>query len=209
MSGFITIGGKGGRFCGQRSGCRLCIVVSFPRLCLFYILVYQSVPGSVHFLCPFVTVACVYQRHLGTICRARQPDASRITTSTMCTNVRQGCAICHEEMYKRRLFYYETIVSAPGTSVCLPIGWSERCYSCSGPTHARDSSTSTHSVPASSRATQSYGELLHFPRRKVHLSDMTAVSTALAGALTQCSRQQPHDPILRGGGNFYTFHVEK
>ena len=25
----------------------------------------------------------------------------------------------------------------------------------------------------------------------------------------QCSRQQPHDPMLRGGGNFYTFHVEK
>ena len=25
--------------------------------------------------------------------------------------------------------------------------------------------------------------------------------------LYQCSRQQPHDPILRG--NFYTFHVEK
>ena len=38
------------------------------------------------------------------------------------------------------------------------------------------------SVPASSRMTNITGELLHFPRRKVHLSDMTAVSTALAGA---------------------------
>ena len=27
------------------------------------------------------------------------------------------------------------------------------------------------------------GKLSHFPRRKVHLSDMTAVYTALAGAL--------------------------
>ena len=36
-----------------------------------------------------------------------------------------------------------------------------------------------------------------------------ALSGATTGSLSSVPRQQPPDPLLRGGGNFYTIHVEK